>query len=400
MLTISNISVVETLRKFKKVDLSVCFLVPTETGLNKSIMDATKSLREYFSKYEIHDFEKQPKGMQSKVLLSTILISGNAIIETKTSLYRPETKNGDPRIWIYKLGDYAQAGDLISFSSSNGIIIAVNCSKSNLDDLLNKNSINFSKYFANSINSLSKNANELLLRLKEISSKGYIKTLRAGDTGVGFTLESLLDIPANSNKAPDFKGIEIKSSRKKFQKSSGRSTIFSQVPNWKISRLKGSKEILLTRGKYHEQKKRMQLFHEFSALKINSYNMKLLLDHNKDLLHQIYLKDESSVIDVTWEIEVLKRRLREKHKETFWVSAMTKGKNGDVNEEFLFSEVKHTGEVDFNIFPTLIETGVITLDYTIKEAKKNVAKDQGYLFKISSKNLDLLFSKISHYSLA
>ena len=79
---------------------------------------------------------------------------------------------------------------------------------------------------------------------------------------------------------------------------------------------------------------------------------------------------------------------------------MTKGKNGDVNEEFLFSEVKHTGEVDFNIFPTLIETGVITLDYTIKEAKKNVAKDQGYLFKISSKNLDLLFSKISHYSLA
>ena len=66
-------------------------------------------------------------------------------------------------------------------------------------------------------------------RLKEISSKGYIKTLRAGDTGVGFTLESLLDIPANSNKSPDFKGIEIKSSRKKFQKSSGRSTIFSQV---------------------------------------------------------------------------------------------------------------------------------------------------------------------------
>ena len=44
MLTISNISVVETLRKFKKVDLSVCFLVPTETGLNKSIMDVNGSI--------------------------------------------------------------------------------------------------------------------------------------------------------------------------------------------------------------------------------------------------------------------------------------------------------------------------------------------------------------------
>ena len=33
--------------------------------------------------------------------------------------------------------------------------------------------------------------------------------------GVGYTLETLLGIAANSSKAPDYKGIEIKSGRQK-----------------------------------------------------------------------------------------------------------------------------------------------------------------------------------------
>ena len=82
-----------------------------------------------------------------------------------------------------------------------------------------------------------------------------------------------------------------------------------------------------------------------------------------------------------------------------FVSAETNGRSGDLDEEFLYSGVKHTGSVDTSVFPTLIETGVVTLDYTIKESKPNVAKDQGYLFKISSSNLDLLFSKVDYYSL-
>ena len=96
---------------------------------------------------------------------------------------------------------------------------------------------------------------------------------------------------------------------------------------------------------------------------------------------------------------MLKKRLSEKHKETFWVSAETKGKSGSEFEEFLYSSVKHTGAADVTVFPTLLETGVVTLDYTIKETKPGTAKDQGYLFKIASKNLDLLFSRVETYSL-
>ena len=138
---------------------------------------------------------------------------------------------------------------------------------------------------------------------------------------------------------------------------------------------------------------------ELSAIKFNSYNMKLKLDFDNDLLHQVCLEKDVEVNDVSWELPVLKQRVLQKHKETFWVSAVTRGKSGDVNEEFFYSEVKHTGKIDPSIFPTLLETGVITLDYLIKELKPEVAKDQGYLFKMSSKNLDLLFSSVNYYSL-
>ena len=40
----------------------------------------------------------------------------------------------------------------------------------------------------------------LLTKIKEVSKKGWIKTLRKGDTGVGYTLETELGIRANSNQ--------------------------------------------------------------------------------------------------------------------------------------------------------------------------------------------------------
>ena len=55
MLSQANISVVDTLRSFKSVGVPVSFLVPTKTGLEKSIMDATKSIRDFFKEQNLHD---------------------------------------------------------------------------------------------------------------------------------------------------------------------------------------------------------------------------------------------------------------------------------------------------------------------------------------------------------
>ena len=166
-----------------------------------------------------------------------------SLLETKTSLYRPSSKTGDPRIWIYKLGEQAKPGDLLAITLGYKSLVVINCSKTNLVDLLDSSNPKFLKLFSSSIITMSMEANELFSMLKSVSTEGYIKTLRPGDTGVGYTLETKLGIQANNNRAPDYKGIEIKSGRQRSQRS-GRTTIFSQVPNWAISQLKSSREIL------------------------------------------------------------------------------------------------------------------------------------------------------------
>ena len=55
----------------------------TETGLKKSIMDATRSVRELLVQYDLHDYDRQPQGTDSKVLLPAIVFSGEQTRDAK-----------------------------------------------------------------------------------------------------------------------------------------------------------------------------------------------------------------------------------------------------------------------------------------------------------------------------
>ena len=67
---------------------------------------------------------------------------------------------------------------------------------------------------------------------------------------------------------------------------------------------------------------------------------------------------------------------------------------------FWYNSIKHTGTIDRNALPILLELGVISLDYTIKETATGGAKDQGYLFKMATSDLDLLFQQVNEYDLS
>ena len=138
MLSLSNLSVPDTLQKFKDRGIHVGFLVPTETGLSKSIMDAHESLRRYLKAQGAHDFEVQLQGTENKKSISTFLLTDGKVVETKTSLYRPDSKSGDPRIWVYGLGSEAGAGDLLALAFDGDTLIVINCSRSDLDILFSE----------------------------------------------------------------------------------------------------------------------------------------------------------------------------------------------------------------------------------------------------------------------
>ena len=55
---------------------------------------------------------------------------------------------------------------------------------------------------------------ELKDKLSEINQMGYVVSKRKGNTGIGYTLETLLGLKENNLKTPDFENIELKSQRK------------------------------------------------------------------------------------------------------------------------------------------------------------------------------------------
>lgn len=71
MLKMSDTPIRGFLPFFANVGLQVAFLVPTPTGYQKSIMDATLPLREMLREAGIHNYAEQKQGPKFKALVKT-----------------------------------------------------------------------------------------------------------------------------------------------------------------------------------------------------------------------------------------------------------------------------------------------------------------------------------------
>lgn len=76
--------------------LDYAFLLPTDTALKKSIIDAVSPVREFLSSHDLHDFSAQQQGVENKVVLDGCLMTATETFGSKVSLYRPVTKKGTP----------------------------------------------------------------------------------------------------------------------------------------------------------------------------------------------------------------------------------------------------------------------------------------------------------------
>ena len=242
---------------------------------------------------------------------------------------------------------------------------------------------------------LSDTASELLLKLKGISSKGFVRSLRQGDTGVGMTLETLLGIEANSSKSPDYKGIELKATRvSQGKRQRNKNQLFSKTPNWGLSPIGTAEKLVLTRG-YIDADGQNALRHTVGGYKPNSQGLYLDVDYVNNYLRQMFTnieaKDFSPIHDMTWVLEDLRKALQKKHNETFWVKAHH-NENRE-NEEFHYVQVEHTANPYINKLETLFETGLITMDYTLHIKSSGKVRDHGYLFKLKANSIEALFPK-------
>lgn len=379
----------ERLEYLAKFGVEVSLLEVTDTGLRKSIMDATKPVRDYLRDEGLHDYSSQAQGPSNKRMVTTDIFTEDRVTRSQTSLYRPETKSGDPRLWIYNITNYCQPNDILALVKHDGILKVFNLTRLNIISQGNSTGAfnDFLNTYAAAVNAT---ATELLAKMRVVAAKGYIRSDVDADTAIGRLLETELGIRANSSKQPDYKGIEIKSYR---SGRTNRKNLFAQVPDWSMSKFKSSKQILDAFG--YDRDGVRKLYVQVDALRANPQGLKLVVDDTKGLL--IEQSEDASIGGfIVWQTETLRKRLTEKHAETFWVEADEK-REANVRY-FKFTKVEHTRGPLAPQLEVLIKNGQITMDHLIKE-KGRSAVEKGPLFKIHHRGLPLLFPPSSKYEL-
>jgi hypothetical protein len=399
MLAMSDVNIDQFFSIFANTGVSVAFLVPTPTGYGKSIMDATAPVRELFKESGLHDYELQGQGQESKVVIESFFVYHDRLEKSYASLYRPVTKKGDPRIWFKDLKRYCSPCNLLSLIIIEKRIYVINLSNPSIASSLQSKGFVFD-ILLEAAHKDRLIADELLSRIQEIHSLGFIPSITPGDPGVGDTLEHALGIERNNSRSPDYKGIELKATRLTRNGSSRqttRSTLFTKVPDVGMS----YREIIDNYGKVQiprgETIARLQLYETFRVSRPNAYDLVLDVDANNDQLRMLHQELTSRKFVSAWYMNTLKQALLLKHHETFWVKALSETRNG--REFFRYDKILHTKNPNTSLLAPLFEADKITVDLAAHYKPDGKWRDHGVLFKMMPDDLPLLLGTPIEYDL-
>lgn len=410
MLAMSDIYIDQFFPVFANAGLPVAFLVPTPTGYDKSIMDAIATVRTLLKETDIHDYYFQEQGPENKARVPSYFVEYNGMVETMASLYRPKTKKGDPRIWFSGLKNYCQPRNLLALTFSRGEIYVFNLS----NDLI-RNSLFNNGFVADVLQQLSYDQNaiarELLWKIKDIHDQGFLPSITPGDPGVGDTLENALSISRNNSELPDYKGIELKASRltrttrRGTRATRDRVNLFSKVPDGGLSYSDIVREFGRWTWNEAKQEERLSIQNTTFFSKVNSFGLILNIDNNNEEVHICYedAREHRHMLSY-WYLSTLNKKLLEKHKETFWVKAVSDLRGN--REWFRYDIIEHTKNPNTSLILPLIETDKIMIDLAgyYKKINKNGRdtlnwRDHGMLFKMWPQDLPLLFGEPEIYYL-
>jgi len=221
-------------------------------------------------------------------------------------------------------------------------------------------------------------------RLREIKDRGFIKSLRENNTGIGYTLEKILGIKENNVGEPDFiyndLKVELKSQRKK---ASSRITLSTKSPIWDPLK---DREIISKLG-YIDKKKRQGLK---VTLKIEDYNkkgFKLDLNLSEDrlnIIHKIF-----GIVCYFRFTELVKSVKIKLYQNLLLVLAEREKK--EENEFFHYTEAILFSNFNEGKFRDLLIGGKIIWEFRMHLKESGSARDHGSGLRIGRKYLSQLF---------
>jgi len=224
---------------------------------------------------------------------------------------------------------------------------------------------------------------DLLQKFDQVVEMGWVKNLRSGDTGIGYTFESLVGIEENNDKKADYRGIEIKCKKLKSEgaRSTGKINLFQEAPIWSehLSNYARLEKI----GKLNDDGR----LGCYSQLTTKENNLGLHLKAN-DLRQIVELLKQFEQIGY-WPYYKLEGRLLEKHSRTAFIKAEI-SKSGT---QFKYKEFVYCEQPSIQKFIQLVLSNEIVFEFTMSEKENRKVRNHGYPWRLNHEELlDRLFS--------
>ncbi len=222
-------------------------------------------------------------------------------------------------------------------------------------------------------------------RLEKIKARGFVKTHRAHDTGIGKTLEDLLDIKENNLRLPDVGEVELKAKR---IDSGSMLTIATKSPE-----PKGVNKILFEKYKYLDKERQFNLHSTVCGSHKNPQSFKVVFENDR-----LVLKNKSNIV-AYWPVSIFDDVLRAKSDKILLVFAETKGERKTKNEKFRFIEAYLLSKININKFKSAIENDKLKIDIRIGVYRGGKSKgkyhDHGTGFRINKRDFLHLFDNFT-----
>jgi hypothetical protein len=227
---------------------------------------------------------------------------------------------------------------------------------------------------------------ELKARLIDIRDRGPVKTLRRGNTGVGYTLETLLELDENNSSGADFGDIELKTKRNK--SSSSKITAFSQAPIWHSK----PRAFIKRLGEWKKDKERFNLYSTAKFGEVNNLGLTLKIGDDPIYGETLYLHSEKTNETLgKWPLLVLVFRQEQKLSKMVLVTAKSEGRG--MSEKFHYDEANFYSNPSPDTLRNLIKNGTLVVDVRAWfDPETGKCKDHGVAFRISKSKLHLMYS--------
>ncbi len=226
-----------------------------------------------------------------------------------------------------------------------------------------------------------------------IKNLGFIKSNRAGNTGIGKTFEDYLGVQENNLKDPDFEGFEVKSKR---TLSNSLTTLITQSP----TSPRGINSILRERFGYevedvnHKELRTTPKYGGFNTCR-SGFGFGIVINEECERI-ELHIKkletEEIEMNNIYWSFDNLKDAINTKLTNLFLVKASKQ--DLDDGEYFHYTEATvYFGGGDFDKFLRFIKEEKIKIDIRLGSYESGEPHDHGTAFRIDVKHLFELYDE-------